>query len=577
MDPPSPESPPLVSRANSSNYIHFTPKRAMASFENLVALANYEERLREARKVIWRDRGEKPVELDDLWECLEHAARGGWRAGGLGFAIRSGVNLILLLVRMDRIPKRLRFSVIRQALFGEDSLRFASMLGSFVALYKFILNALPIILPEPRPRRPLNYTSTFDEGDDVDTDVLPPNARHLSNRRARLSTSAQQHQVWIRKKTRRWYSIAAGSLAGAFAIMMEKRSNRTGIAQQMFVRGLQGSYNAFSQKHGIHIPHGDVMVFGLCCAQIMYAFLLRHDTLPKGYLNWIFAAAKVPREAVMINKDLVREGTFKLSDIDRVLNRKDITPHNRAELLVRRALATLPSDPDYGTRFVPCAATHPWLDSCLLTQVHRYFVVTKWILPVYAALHFIPMILFKRGVVMKYPTRMFMKAALGALRSSSFLGVFVVIYQSFFCWKHNTYLTLSRLRSGSLPSPTSQFPGLPSLPYLLSLVARRLPQSFVDLFISKFSFWFGGLLTGFSLFVEEKRRREELAMYVLPKALESAWVMARGKGLVFGMGEWGDVILTAVGMGMVMNTYQNDPQHLSGLVRRILYQFIGPN
>ena len=25
------------------------------------------------------------------------------------------------------------------------------------------------------------------------------------------------------------------------------------------------------------------------------------------------------------------------------------------------------------------------------------------------------------------------------------------------------------------------------------------------------------------------------------------------------------------------STYQNDPQHLSGLVRKILYQLIGPN
>lgn len=31
------------------------------------------------------------------------------------------------------------------------------------------------------------------------------------------------------------------------------------------------------------------------------------------------------------------------------------------------------------------------------------------------------------------------------------------------------------------------------------------------------------------MFVEEKRRRPELAMYVLPKALESAWVIGRGK------------------------------------------------
>ena len=41
-------------------------------------------------------------------------------------------------------------------------------------------------------------------------------------------------------------------------------------------------------------------------------------------------------------------------------------------------------------------------------------------------------------------------------------------------------------------------------------------------------------------------------MYVLPKALESAWVMARGKGWVFRTGKWGETILTALGMAMVM-------------------------
>jgi len=60
------------------------------------------------------------------------------------------------------------------------------------------------------------------------------------------------------------------------------------------------------------------------------------------------------------------------------------------------------------------------------------------------------------------------------------------------------------------------------------------------------------VVTGLSLLVEAKRRRGELAMYVLPKGLESAWVMARGKGLVFKTGNWGDVLLTAIGMGMVM-------------------------
>ena len=68
----------------------------------------------------------------------------------------------------------------------------------------------------------------------------------------------------------------------------------------------------------------------------------------------------------------------------------------------------------------------------------------------------------------------------------------------------------------------------------------------MDLLISKGSFFFGGLLTGISLFVEEKRRRAELAMYVLPKGLESAWIMARGKGYVFKTGNYGESLVGTV-------------------------------
>jgi len=70
-DPSAPSSP--------GEGIHFTPKRAMTSFENLVALANYQERLKDARRVVWRDRGEQAVELQTVRKCLEHAARGGFR------------------------------------------------------------------------------------------------------------------------------------------------------------------------------------------------------------------------------------------------------------------------------------------------------------------------------------------------------------------------------------------------------------------------------------------------------------------------------------------------------------------
>src|SRR6267142_43035 len=62
----------LTSRSPSRRY-------AIASFDNLVVLANYEEHLREARKMVWRDRGEPAVDIHDVHECLIHGARGGLR------------------------------------------------------------------------------------------------------------------------------------------------------------------------------------------------------------------------------------------------------------------------------------------------------------------------------------------------------------------------------------------------------------------------------------------------------------------------------------------------------------------
>lgn len=163
------------------------------------------------------------------------------------------------------------------------------------------------------------------------------------------------------------------------------------------------------------------------------------------------------------------------------------------------------------------------------------------------------------------PGKVLVKAGVGTIRSSAFLGVFVVIYQSelisltsalcglhnelslslsfhvaIFCYKHNLHKFLTLLRSGALQTN------------LFTSPLKQLPQWVIDLLISKMSFWVPGLASGLSLFVEEKRRRGELAMYVLPKGLESIWVTARGKGWVFRTGKWGDVILTALGMAMVM-------------------------
>ena len=144
-------------------------------------------------------------------------------------------------------------------------------------------------------------------------------------------------------------------------------------------------------------------------------------------LQRIQNASKVPKEAVLVNRSLAREGSFDPSHLQAVISLPTTTAGNRA-LLASRILAS--QEGEYGTRLAPCDITHPWLDNCRHVPLDRFLRVARWMFPIYGALHFIPAVLFKRKVFWDNPWRVLVRAGLGTARSSAFLGVFVVIYQS---------------------------------------------------------------------------------------------------------------------------------------------------
>lgn len=143
----------------------------------------------------------------------------------------------------------------------------------------------------------------------------------------------------------------------------------------------------------------------------------------------LLSAAKAPPQSVQMNRELVRTHMFNVADLDAVLARNDVTPFNRSVLEARRA-AALASPPSFAPFFAPCAAVHPWHDACLPVPLERFAFVFRWSLPIYGALHFIPMLLFKRGTVLREPARMLLRAGFGTVRSASFFGMCVMIYQS---------------------------------------------------------------------------------------------------------------------------------------------------
>ena len=85
------------------------------------------------------------------------------------------------------------------------------------------------------------------------------------------------------------------------------------------MRGLQASYNQYTPHFGIHVPHGDLLVFGLCCGQIMFAWLVSPETMPKEYNAWILSASRAPSYAVEANRTITRKGFMDPGAVQKAL------------------------------------------------------------------------------------------------------------------------------------------------------------------------------------------------------------------------------------------------------------------
>jgi hypothetical protein len=90
----------------------------------------------------------------------------------------------------------------------------------------------------------------------------------------------------------------------------------------------------------------------------------------------------------------------------------------------------------------------------------------------------------------------------------------------------------------------------------------------------KYLFYYFGAITGLSILVEQKSKRAELAMYVLPKGLQSFYTLLIANGNIMPI-PYLDVISTCTAMSMIMSLYQKEPHQLSPLMYRFLKAVIG--
>ncbi|PKU81903.1 B3 domain-containing protein [Dendrobium catenatum] len=253
---------------------------------------------------------------------------------------------------------------------------------------------------------------------------------------------------------------------------------------------LKCTYNSAKSKNkfhlwGSHWKHGDSLLFSLVSAQVMYAFVMRPESLPKAYQDFIQKTGPVEESVYKAVRDTCRGSPVDVISLSAYLS--NIKGSNNLNL------TEYPS-------IIPCSIIHPNSDSCIAHNAAAASLTFRKTFPLYFSLTFVPFVVLRlqkevvrteKLVFLKAPMQTSWIAVLGAVRSTSFLSAFVALFQAVICL-HRKVATKDH----------------------------------------KLVYWIAGAFAGLSVLLEKKGRRSELALYVLPRAGDSLWYIIVNRHLL---------------------------------------------
>lgn len=273
------------------------------------------------------------------------------------------------------------------------------------------------------------------------------------------------------------------------------------------------------------------LIFVICCAQIMWAWFYHPERLPPSYVKWITNLATMDERLLVAlrcihsgkpfpwaygGKDVSPEGVHLLGSLAEDLGHPyawgDPTrlPNTAAEAraMIAEARAKAKSEGLEGDGSwvlkgaagprgrgemggMPCELVHCGTGgaSCYLNALYRWIRGWRMSMAIYFPVHLLPRLLFSPKSFLSHPLPSLLKTLTGSARSAAFLATYITL----------NWFPICLARSALLPR---LFPSVP------------------------FNFWdagigqaLGSIMCGFSIFIEEKRKRAEMALYVAPRAL----------------------------------------------------------
>ncbi|BBM96732.1 hypothetical protein MPTK1_1g00220 [Marchantia polymorpha subsp. ruderalis] len=314
----------------------------------------------------------------------------------------------------------------------------------------------------------------------------------------------------------------AGGVAGLSILALDDSQRRRTFALYLLARVAQCAYNSAKAKNKFHFwgsqwQHGDTLLFALACAQIMYAYVMRPETLPDSYNEFIVKTGPIARPVLKAVRESCRGGGIDVASLAAFVTSKTGLPmfgvHAHSPI-------------------IPCSAVHPDTASCLAHNTRATRATFKKTFPLYLSLTFVPFVVLNIQKFMEAPIHTFWNALKSAVRSTSFLSAFVGVYQGVIC------------------------------------VQRKLVTK-----DHKSVYFFAGAIAALSALLEKKSRRSELALYTLPRAADSLWYTLVNRHLLPDL-KHAEVALFCLCMGGVMYYHEYEPDTMAPFLRGLIRRFL---
>ncbi|KAK0198309.1 hypothetical protein F5146DRAFT_1158293 [Armillaria mellea] len=252
----------------------------------------------------------------------------------------------------------------------------------------------------------------------------------------------------------------------------------------------------------------DALVFWACSARIMWCFFYQPERLPRSYVKWINALANVDARLLKALR-MLKDGQWSYTQgytADPAILETYASDLGSPRCMGEPVGTPLGWRSESRYHLEPVGREEsPRTGSCTANAGLRAAKALSQSMAIYLPVHFFPILLTSPKMLLR-PHRI-VATLLSALRSASFLTAFITSYWYAIC------LTRS---------------------LLLARIFSSVPHDFWD---GPYGCILAGCLSsGSSIWIENGRRRGEMSLYVLPRAIRTilpvTWVRSGNRGVL---------------------------------------------